>query len=259
MQFIFYVFAFIIGLLIGSFLNCVIYRLEKEESFLKGRSYCPFCKHQLSWQDLFPVFSFLILRGKCRYCKKPISWQYPLVELATGFLFLLVAQHSFLNLLVTSYWLLVTSLLIIIFVFDLKHFIIPDKVIYAAILASGIWYLIAGIFLHLYSGQELLIFLYSAFFAALFFFIIVLISRGNWMGIGDIKLAFFMGLFLGFPKITVALFLAFLIGAIIGVGLIISRKRKFSSEIPFGPFLVTGTFLALFFGQNIISWYINLF
>lgn len=89
MQIIFFLIIFAFGLFIGSFLNCVIYRLEQGKSFLKGRSYCPHCKHQLFWQDLIPVLSFFILRGKCRYCQKSISWQYPLVELATGIIFIL--------------------------------------------------------------------------------------------------------------------------------------------------------------------------
>jgi len=265
MQVFISVFFFLFGLIIGSFLNCVIYRLQTDESFLKGRSFCPNCKHTLSWQDLIPIFSFLILRGKCRYCKKPISWQYPLVELATGVLFVLVLSYTFPNLLVTGYWLFITCFLIVIFVYDLEHYIIPDKVIYPAILVVGIWYFMSGIFFHLYTRyplftrSEILNTTYSAFGAAVFFLLIVLISRGKWMGIGDIKLAFLMGLFLGFPKILVALFLAFFIGAIIGLELIIAGKKKMKSEVPFGPFLITGTFLAMFFGEQLISWYWNLF
>ncbi len=90
----FYLFIFLVGLCIGSFLNVVIYRLEKEESVAKGRSYCPYCKHQLIWLDLVPVFSFLFLRGKCRYCGEKISIQYPLVEIATGILFLLIFKYQ---------------------------------------------------------------------------------------------------------------------------------------------------------------------
>jgi leader peptidase (prepilin peptidase) / N-methyltransferase len=245
----FYFFIFLLGLVIGSFLNCVIFRLEREESFLKGRSCCPNCKHTLSWLDLVPVFSFLFLGGKCRYCKKPISWQYPLVEISTAILFVLVAYFSFPDFLATSYLLLATSLLAVIFIFDFKHYTIPDGAIFFAIAISGIWALVSG---------QLLNYLGSALGAALFFLFIFLISKGKWMGFGDVKLAFFMGLFLGFPKILVALFLAFIIGAIIGVCLIIFGKKKFSSEVPFGPFLIIGTFLALFFGEKLITWYLGL-
>ncbi|MDO8669037.1 MAG: A24 family peptidase, partial [Candidatus Buchananbacteria bacterium] len=144
-------------------------------------------------------------------------------------------------------------------VYDLKHYIIPDKVVYSAIAVSGIWYLVSGIFLDIYTRYEILNTIYSAFGAASFFLAIVLISRGKWMGVGDIKLAFLMGLILGWPNISVALFLAFLIGAIIGVGLMIFGKKTIKSEVPFGPFLVAGTFIALFFGREIINWYVQSF
>ena len=102
----FYSVIFISGLFIGSFLNCVIYRLEKKESFLTGRSYCPKCKHKLSWQDLIPLLSFLELRGRCRYCKGKISWQYPLVELATAILFVGVFYITFPNFLFSIFYFL---------------------------------------------------------------------------------------------------------------------------------------------------------
>lgn len=259
----FNLFVFFFGLAIGSFLNCVIYRLHLKElsSFMRGRSFCPHCKHFLSWKDLIPVLSFFILRGKCRYCGKKISWQYPLVEIATALLFILT--YNFLPVPWTSPWVhfyywTVISFSVIIFVYDLKHYLIPDKIIYPAILivsAFRIWDLFQ------ISNFEFRIFnpFISALAAAGFFLFIVLISRGRWMGVGDIKLAFFMGLFLGFPDILIALFLAFLIGAIIGIGLILAKKKTLKSEVPFGPFLVTGTFISLFWGEKIIQWYLNLF
>jgi len=275
------VIIFLTGLAVGSFLNCVIYRL----AIPRGRSFCPFCKHRLSWQDLIPVLSFFILRGKCRYCRKKISLQYPLVEIATGLLFLLIFNFQF-----SIFNFIIACFLITIFVYDLKHFIIPDKIIFPAIIIALIFnfqFLIskqfsifnysilsafgAAIFfltiVLIFNFQFLIskqfsIFNYSilsAFGAAIFFLTIVLISRGKAMGIGDIKLAFFMGLFLGFPNILVALFLAFLIGAIIGVGLILAKRKTLKSEVPFGPFLVTGIFIALFWGEKMIGWYFDLF
>ncbi|MFH1841327.1 MAG: prepilin peptidase [Candidatus Nealsonbacteria bacterium] len=239
---------FIFGLIVGSFLNCVIYRLQEGKSFLFSRSSCPHCNHKLSWQDLIPVFSFLILKGKCRYCKKKISLQYPLVEFSTGILFVLIfnlvaiGPHLF-------YYLLISCFLVVIFVYDLKHYIIPDKVIYPAIF-------FAFIFLF-YQPLVFKNLIFSAISAAGFFLAIVLISKGRWMGIGDIKLAFLMGIFLGWPNIAIALFLAFFIGAIIGVGLILKKKKSLKSELPFGPFLVLGTFIALFWGEKIINWYLS--
>jgi prepilin signal peptidase PulO-like enzyme (type II secretory pathway) len=247
-----------LGLAVGSFLNCVIYRLETGESFLKGRSYCPHCKHALAWKDLIPIFSFLILKGKCKYCGKPISLQYPLVELLTGILFVLAIPiyggRTSIDLI--FYWVL-TCFLIIIFVYDLKHYLIPDKIIYPAIAIAllyqffkiwnfghwdlfGIWNLVIGIL------------------PSLFFLAIILISRETWMGFGDFKLSILMGVILGWPKILVSLFFAFFIGAIVGLILIFLKRKTMKSQIPFAPFLVSGTFFAIFFGDEIINWYLRL-
>jgi prepilin signal peptidase PulO-like enzyme (type II secretory pathway) len=240
-------FFFILGLIVGSFLNCVIYRLETKESFLKERSYCPRCKHVLSWKDLVPIFSFLLLKGKCRYCQKPISLQYPLVEFFTGILFVftfyqfLSANPS--NFLILLCQLSVVSCLIVVFVFDLKHYLIPDQIIYPAIFFSlfcqpfKIWNLVLGIL------------------PSLFFLMIILISKETWMGWGDFKLAILMGIFLGWPRILISLFFAFFSGALIGLVLIALKKKKLQSQIPFGPFLVAGTFFAFFFGQEMLSFY----
>jgi prepilin signal peptidase PulO-like enzyme (type II secretory pathway) len=250
---------------VGSFLNCLIFRLEKNQGFF-GRSFCPHCQQKLSFKDLIPLLSFLLLKGKCRYCQKKISLQYPLVELATGILFFLIFWHlKFKFDLTFGFWILdllcyltITSFLIVIFVYDLKHYLIPGKIIYPALSLT----LFNQLFKIWNFGHWNLFEIWNLLFAVLpafFFLAIILISSGYWMGLGDFKLAILMGLFLGFPKILVALFLAFLIGAIIGVALIISGKRTLKSQIPFGPFLVLGTFLALFFGKKIIDCYLNLF
>jgi len=274
MLFCFFVFVF--GTCVGSFLNSVVYRLQENQSFFVGRSYCPKCKHKLNWQDLIPLLSFFYLKGKCRYCGEKIALQYPLVEFLTGLLFVFVTRYGLLlkgyssyNLLLTVYYLLITCFLIIIFLYDLKHYIIPDKVIYPAIgtvflyrlfeiLEFGnwdlfrIWDLGFGILRPIVHS-------FSAGLGALAFFLaIVLVSRGKWMGLGDVKMAFFMGSLLGAPALLVALFSAFFIGAIIGIGLIIFKKKTLKSEIPFGPFLVAGTFLAMFWGDQIVGWYLNL-
>jgi len=258
MQVLIYSFIFIFGLIIGSFLNSVIYRLSINQGFLIGKSYCPNCKHNLAWYDLVPVLSFLTLKGRCRYCKKPISIQYPLVEFATALLFtfwvwqkigVLIYSPNFLILLNLCFILCVICSMVVIFVYDLKHYIIPDKIVFPLILITGIF--------NFYTKYEMLNATYSAVGASLFFLFIVLVSQGKWMGMGDVKLAFFMGLFLGFPKIIIALFLAFFIGAVVGVILIFSGKKGLRSEVPFGPFLVIGTFLALFFEHEIINFYLS--
>jgi len=249
-MFIIYLIVFIFGTFIGSFLNCVIYRLENNQSFLKGRSFCPNCKNKLGFFDLFPIFSFVFLKGKCRYCSKKISVQYPLVEILTGILFLLIFNfHTLIN---SIYLIIISCFLIIIFVYDLKHYLIPDKVIYPAIVVVFFYQLIFN-----FQMTSFWSFLLSGLGASGFLFLIWFFSKGKCMGFGDVNLAFFMGLFLGWPNILVAMFSAFFIGAIIGVGLIISGKKKLKSQVPFGPFLIIGTFLALFWGQNLIDWYLN--
>jgi len=164
----------------------------------------------------------------------------------------------------------IASFLIIIFVYDLKHYIIPDKVIFPAIGFVFLYQLFEIFEFRIFNlfrisdlGFRILAPLTNYFVVALgtatLFLAIVLITKGKGMGIGDIKLAFLMGLLLGWPSIFVALFLAFLIGAIIGIGLILTHKKTLKSEIPFGPFLVTGTFIALFWGEKLINFYLNLF
>lgn len=243
-------FVFMLGVCIGSFLNCLIYRLEHNKK-ITGRSFCPHCKHKLSWQDLFPVFSFLFLSSKCRYCKKKISWQYPLVEVLTGLVFLLIFNFSTLNFLNLTFLFYIVSSLIVIFVYDLRHYIIPDKVLFPAIIIS--------LFYNLINWQNIINSLLAVIIASGFFLFIFLISQGHWMGFGDVKLAILMGLLLGFPNILVALFLAFFFGAIIGVILMGFEKKSLKSEIPFGPFLIIGTFIAILFGSQIVNWYLNSF
>jgi len=264
----FYAIVFTFGLMVGSFLNAVIYRLHSGESIVKARSHCPKCGHELGWFELIPVISFLVQRGKCRACNKGISIQYPLVELATATLFTLSAwpgcgassQHCYAGL-----WFF-GSILIVIFVYDLRHTIIPDKIIYPAIFIAFFYQLFSIVDVELVTSYELRVTSYedfghsllSAVAASAFFLSIFLISKGKWIGFGDVKLAFFMGLILGWPAIFVALFVAFLLGGIIGVGLIASGKKTMKSEVPFGPFLVAGTFVALFWGNGLVGWYLGL-
>lgn len=258
----FSLFVFTFGLIIGSFLNCLIYFLEGGRKNLLGRSFCPSCRHILEWKDLIPVLSFVLLGGRCRYCRKKISWQYPLVELATGMIFALIFIFNFSAfggqaIFQLIYLLFISSCLVVVFVFDLKHYLIPDEIIYPAVAVSGIWYFVSSIIFSSYTKYEILNTIYSAFGAALFFYAIYHFSKGRAMGFGDAKLAFLMGLFLGFPKIVAALFFAFFFGAIIGLGLVFSGRKQLKSELPFGPFLVLGVFFALFFGQQVIGYYLN--
>jgi len=229
---------FVFGLAVGSFLNVIICRLETKESIIFSRSHCPHCRAVLKWYDLIPVLSFLIQKGRCRYCGKKISWQYPVVEITTGLLFLLIFnQFLILNF---FYYLIIISFLLIIFVYDLKHYIIPDKIVYPAIgiaLLYALFLIPDSLFNHFL----------AAILASGFFLSLVLISKGKWMGLGDVKLAFLMGLVLGWTNILTVLFLAFFSGAVIGLGLIIFGKKSIKSQIPFGPFLAGATIAVMLF------------
>lgn len=248
--------VFLFGLCIGSFLNCLIYRLEQEEK-LTGISYCPHCKHNLAWYDLVPVFSFVLLSGKCRYCKKKISIQYPLVEILTGLVFLLIFNtqpfYVLADLIYLCFMWYMASSLIVIFVYDLKHSIIPDKILFPLISITVLYQLVFDFKFLAFNSS------WAGFLAFLFFWIIFFISKEEWMGLGDCKLVIFLGLFLGFPHILSALFLSFFFGAIIGLGLMAFGKTGLKSQIPFAPFLIGGSFMAMIFGSEIINWYMHLF
>ena len=249
-------FIFILGLFIGSFLNVLADRLPNEESVLKGRSRCEKCKKELVWYDLVPVLSFVFLQGKCRYCHTNLSSYYPIIELVTGIMFAITFLFVTKNLPFTIYhlpfielfyYLFIISFLIVIFFADLKYGIIPDKVVLPAIFVSSLYIVFNTNYL-------ILSHLLSALGACLFFLFLFLITKGRGMGLGDVKLAFLMGFLLGFPGIVIALYLAFLTGALVGIILILWRKKRlFGGSIPFGPFLVLGTGAALFYQAPIVQ------
>ncbi len=265
-------FIFFIGLFFGSFLNVLIDRLPRNEK-ITGRSYCENCKKTLTWKDLIPVISFVYLRGKCRYCKKTLSYQYPLLEILTGALFVftfnfalngsvLNFNHSFLNIVITEYfifslfcYLFIISSFIVIFFADLKYGIIPDKVLVPAILVTFIYLLIApSLSQTSYSGlmHPIIINFLSALGAFIFFLAIFILTRGRGMGFGDVKLVFFLGLVLGFPGTPLALYIAFLTGGLVGIILILWKKKSLKLAVPFGPFLIMGALISFFFSENII-------
>ncbi|MFC1594820.1 prepilin peptidase [Patescibacteria group bacterium] len=244
---IFYgIFAFLFGLQIGSFLNVVVLRYGTGDSIIKTRSRCFNCSHVLGWKELVPVLSFVLQKGKCRFCKSRISWQYPIVEILTGLVFVLLwlkfsaAGGSALG---GLYWLVFFSLLITISVYDIKHKIIPDGLVYALILLTLI-----------FSYQNIL----AGLGAFAFFAFLWIVSHGAWMGFGDAKLMTGIGLFLGWPLVLLGSLFAFWLGSVWGISLIILKKAGSKSEIPFAPFLVLGAFLAFIFGDSIIFWYASM-
>ena len=243
----------LLGVATGSFLNCFLYRISVNKK-PEGRSYCPKCKQGLSSKDLVPLFSYIFLLGRCRYCKEKISIQYPLVELFTGLLFLLAYIHAGFSL-ELIYLFTVLFFLIFIFVYDLKHYIIPDFANFSLI---GVAFLYLSLSSFFYNSVEILIFgVISALGAFLFFFSLYYFTKGKGMGFGDVKYVVFMGFFLNYPDILAGLFISFLLGAIIGLLLIVLKKKKAKSQVPFGPFLIAGTLIAYFYGEKLIDAYLN--
>lgn len=255
--------VFIFGAMVGSFLNVVIYRYNTGESIIKGSSRCFKCGKDLKWHELIPVISFLIQKGRCRKCKSKISWQYPLIEIISGGLFLLVVSHQYsvfrqidsYFLFSTLYFLVIFSLLLVVSGYDFRHQIIPNKFVYPFIVLSFFSPLVTRYLLlvTVYRQQIVAGLLLFAFFAFLW-----LISRGKWMGLGDAKLALGIGFLLGLSKGILASLLAFWIGAVVGILLLIFQKTKYNmkSAIPFGSFLALGTLIAFLFGNNIINFYL---
>lgn len=256
------VWAALLGLVVGSFLNVVIYRLHTGKS-LAGRSHCMSCGHQLSNWHLVPVFSFLLLRARCHFCTARISPRYILVELLTGFLFGLTAaviSDPVLGVLVAVFM----AILVVIFVYDLLHTIIPDEYVLAA---SGIALLIGAldaVYAHEWSG--FLMRLVGAAAGFVFFGFLWLVSRGRWIGFGDAKLAVPLGFVLAWPGIVSAIILAFWVGAGVSVCILLLQRLikrgqyrllflgntlTIKSEVPFAPFLIFGFLLAFFFHVDV--------
>lgn len=245
-----YFILFFIGIIIGSFLNVVIDRIPRGETIWFGRSHCEYCQHVLSWYDLFPLFSFLLLRGKCRYCHKFIGWKYPIVEATTGVLFVLALLTTPLTSIVLILNLFVLGSLTIILYTDLFSGIIPDSV-----LVLLFFFTILRVFvLH----QNILNCLASGICAGLLFLFLHVVTRGRGMGFGDVKYAVIMGALLGFPFIIAGLYIAFLTGAVLALILVIVKKKTFASAIPFGPFLVLGTVVNFFWGSYVWAFFLHL-
>jgi leader peptidase (prepilin peptidase)/N-methyltransferase len=260
---------FIFGLIMGSFLNVIVYRINIAENIL-GRSHCPTCKKTIRWYDNIPLLSFVLLRAKCRDCQESISWQYPLVEFFTGLLFMLAGWHYFVpsdssTWPMTAYFLGIISFLIVIFAYDYLFMEIPGLMLWIGIFWTVAFNLYFDWINQGKLGDAGMLggFVYSGVLAGvgafIFFFLLVLVSREKWMGMGDAYLAIFLGLILGWPKILLALFLAFSIGAICGIILIALKKKELGSQVPFAPFLAFGTIITMFFYEPVISWYLKLF
>lgn len=266
----------VVGLCLGSFVNALVWRLHGQAteqdkkipnkhhlsqlSVFKGRSMCPNCKHQLATKDLVPLVSWLMLKGRCRYCGKSISLQYPLVELATALLFIasyvwwpVALSGSQIGIFVL--WLLLLVGLTALIVYDLRWLLLPNRIIYplgfVALIMAGIKVAVAE--------KPAIAFLNLILAVAVgggIFYVLFQISSGKWIGGGDVKLGWLLGLIAGTPARSLLLiFLAALIGSLCSLPLLVTNRLKRTSTIPFGPFLILAVIIVQLFGASIILWY----
>lgn len=245
--------VFIYGLIIGSFLNVCIYRIPREESIIFPFSHCPKCNTNLKFHDLVPVFSFIVYKGRCRYCGEKISPQYPIIEILTATIYILLFYKYGLSL-EFLFYLIIFSFLIIITVIDLKYMIIPDVLI-ALILGTTIAYKIISYLLY-GNPVEFLNSILGLISSSLLFIIIILISKGG-MGGGDVTLIGSLGFILGFKNIVLTIFLSFILGGIISTCLLITKIKGRKDPIPFGPFIIIGFTITIFWGEPLITWYLS--
>jgi prepilin signal peptidase PulO-like enzyme (type II secretory pathway) len=287
-HFMMVMFVGLLGIVFGSFVNALVWRLHEQEdllytksgdrrkglsksdksrlrelSVLKGRSMCVDCGHTLSAKDLIPLLSWLSVRGKCRYCSHKISWQYPIVELFTGLMFgLSVAfwPHEFGGVIWTALfalWLLIIVMFVALSVYDLRWMLLPNKLVFVLQFTSLTFSLLLAFQLK-YSGEALLTPVWGVIFLAGLFWAMYVASKQQWIGGGDVKLAVALGLIVGGPaKALAVLFLASLLGSVVGVPAMILGKNGRKTRIPFGPFLMIATIMVFWFGSQTIDWYMG--
>jgi leader peptidase (prepilin peptidase)/N-methyltransferase len=253
-QLYFSILSFVFGAVVGSFLNVCICRIPKDESVVSPPSHCPRCDYQIRWYENIPLFSYILLRGNCRGCGTHISLQYPLVELLNGLLTLALFIKFGPTLTFLALFLFCSALVVITFI-DLEHQIIPDEISLSGIVIGFVFSFILpwqtwlnsllGILL---GGGSLLLVAYSYQW----------LTGKEGMGGGDIKLLAMMGAFLGWKSVLFIVFASSLIGSVVGVTMMLVQKKDSKLAIPFGPYLAFGAVLYIFFGRQLIHWYLNL-
>lgn len=256
MEIYMYVLVVIIGLIIGSFLNVCIYRIPRKESISFPPSHCFSCDHDLKPKDLFPVLSYLFIKGRCRYCGEKISIQYPLIETLNSLVYLLLLTHFGLNIQFVFYAIL-ASTLIVVSIIDYYHQIIPNEIVLFTLII-GIIYRVAT---YIAFNQNLFDVVKQSILGFLigggFYLLIFILTRGN-MGGGDIKLMAALGIWLGTVDTVIAIFLTFMIGAVVSVFLLATKIKGRKDAIPFGPFIVLGTFITILYKIEIIDFYLKM-
>ena len=259
-----YILLFVLGSIIGSFLNVCIYRLPRHEKIGLTRSHCPHCNQIIRWYDNMPFISYIILRGRCRHCGKHISFRYFVVELLTA-LMLCMLWWKFgvvSPILVVIYGIFISLLIVGTFI-DLDFLIIPDVITLSGIVIG----LVAGSFYPLMMKTQVWYYgLFRSFLGILVgggsLYLIAIIAtailKREAMGMGDVKLLAMIGSFLGWSWTFFTIFCSSLLGTTVGLTLVVMKKADVKGKIPFGPYLAMGAVISLFWGQKIVDWYINL-
>lgn len=245
---------FILGSVIGSFLNVCIYRIPVNKSIFFPPSHCTNCKTKLKPVDLIPVLSYLIYKGKCKYCGEKISPQYPLIEILNGLIYILIFikfEYS-LNFI---FHCILGSLLIIIGVIDYKHTIIPNGLIIFGLSTGLIYRFVLPLFLR--TEVLWLDSIFGLLIGGGFFLLVAIVSKGN-MGGGDIKLLGMLGFFLGVKKTMMIIFLSFFIGALFTLPLLILKKKGRKEMIPFGPFIALSAFITMLYYHELLDLYLRI-
>jgi prepilin signal peptidase PulO-like enzyme (type II secretory pathway) len=251
-----------LGLIWGSFINALVWRLHEKRDWVTERSECPHCHHQLASKDLIPVVSFLMLKGKCRYCKKPIP-DTPVSELLTPALFILSyvfwpSELTGAGLFLFIAWLIFIIGFVALAIYDLRWYLLPNKMVFPIIGLAAVQVLIMPLVYH-YSWHTVLDAALGALTLSGLFYIIFQISGGTWIGGGDVKLAMALGLLAGDPlRSMLLLFFASFIGSVAAIPIIAKNGLKSKIKLPFGPLLIAGLILVQLFGSSVISWYSNL-
>ena len=248
-----YLFVIILGGLWGSFANVCIYRLPMDKGVVSGRSYCPKCKKQITWKDNIPILSYLLLSGKCRKCKKPISSQYALVEFLSILFFTII--YFLYGITLTTLLLMILSLsFIIIFFIDLKHFIIPNEITFSMMALGFLKSFdpnLNSLFPNYINSLIGGLLGYGIIWSIIYFYKQVRKKEG--MGLGDAKLFAVVGFWFGWLSIPFIIFLSSIIALLSVVPSLLKISRTMSSQIPFGPYIITGTLIYLFFQNSFKS------
>ncbi len=243
----------LLGALVGSYLNVVIYRVPRGRSTLRPRSKCPGCNQPIAWYDNVPVLSYLVLRGRCRRCRQALSMRYPIVEATTSALFALATFHFGLSITTLIAWLFL-SLLLSLALIDFDHLLLPDALTLPGLVLGLLLSTVSDLTGPLSAGL-------GAFLGGFVLLAIIglyLLLRGEFgMGLGDPKMLAMIGAFLGLSKTVVTLFVASLVGSLVSLLLILARRADGRSKLPFGVYLALGAAVALFFGDSLVHWYIS--